>query len=43
MNSREHVATPGRYVLAAVHNIQAKVPPENVMVLFDTALSTGRY
>jgi uroporphyrinogen decarboxylase len=28
----------GGYVLASVHNIQANVPPENVMALFDTAM-----
>jgi uroporphyrinogen decarboxylase len=33
----------GGYVLTAVHNIQAAVPPENVIALFDTALSAGRY
>ena len=33
----------GGYVLAAVHNIQAGVPPENVIALFDAALSAGRY
>jgi len=37
------LAPGGGYVLAAVHNIQAGVPPENVMALFETALSTGRY
>ena len=37
------LAPGGGYVLAGVHNIQAKVPPENVMALFDTALSAGRY
>ncbi|HYW78706.1 MAG TPA: uroporphyrinogen decarboxylase family protein, partial [Thermoguttaceae bacterium] len=31
----------GGYVLASVHNIQAAVPPENVIALFETALSTG--
>jgi len=36
-------APGGGYVLAAVHNIQAGVPPENVMALSDTALSAGRY
>jgi len=33
----------GGYVLAAVHNIQAGVPPENVIALFDTARSAGVY
>lgn len=36
-------APGGGYVLAAVHNIQAGVPPENVIALFDTALATGKY
>ncbi len=29
----------GGYVLASVHNIQANVPPENVIALFDAALN----
>jgi uroporphyrinogen decarboxylase len=29
----------GGYVLAAVHNIQANVPPENVMALFEAAIA----
>jgi uroporphyrinogen decarboxylase len=37
------LAPGGGYVLAAVHNIQAKVPPDNVIALFDTALSAGVY
>ncbi|MCR4415997.1 MAG: uroporphyrinogen decarboxylase family protein, partial [Thermoguttaceae bacterium] len=36
-------APGGGYVLAAVHNIQAGVPPENVIALFDTARAAGRY
>ncbi len=31
----------GGYVLAGVHNIQAGVPPENVIALFDTAITAG--
>lgn len=32
--------TPGSgFVFASVHNIQANVPPENIVALFDTALS----
>ena len=32
--------TPGSgFVLASVHNIQAHVPPENIIALFDTALA----
>lgn len=41
---REHVEVFGRnsgYVFAPVHNIQANVPPENVVALFDTALAAG--
>ncbi|MHC4181219.1 MAG: uroporphyrinogen decarboxylase family protein [Planctomycetota bacterium] len=34
-------APGGGYVLAPVHNIQVGVPPENVIALFDTALSAG--
>ena len=37
------LAPGGGYVLASVHNIQAGVPPENVIAMFDTALSCGRY
>jgi uroporphyrinogen decarboxylase len=33
----------GGYVLAAVHNIQSEVPPENVVAMFDSALDLGRY
>jgi len=36
-------APGGGYVLAPVHNIQARVPPENVIALFDTALAAGTY
>lgn len=34
-------APGGGYVFASVHNIQAKVPPANVLALFDTARTTG--
>jgi uroporphyrinogen decarboxylase len=33
----------GGYVFAPVHNIQAGVPPENVVAMFDTAIAEGRY
>jgi uroporphyrinogen decarboxylase len=33
------LAPGGGYVLASVHNIQANVPPENVIALFDAALA----
>lgn len=32
-------ASGGGYVFASVHNIQANVPPENVVAMFDTALA----
>jgi uroporphyrinogen decarboxylase len=38
---RAHLAAlqpGGGHVFASVHNIQANVPPENVVALFDTAL-----
>jgi len=47
---REHVrqlieifAPGGGYVFCQVHNIQANVPPENVVAMFDTALEFGRF
>ena len=39
----DDLAPGGGFVLAAVHNIQALVPPENVVALFDTAQDYGRY
>ena len=38
---RAHVRTlapGGGYVFASVHNIQANVPPENVIAMFDAAV-----
>jgi len=47
---RQHVrelieifAPGGGYVFCQVHNIQANVPPENVVAMFETALEFGRY
>ena len=37
------LAPGGGYVLAAVHNVQANVPPENILALYETALSAGVY
>lgn len=37
----DDLAPGGGFVLAAVHNIQAFVPPENIVTLFDTALQYG--
>jgi len=33
----------GGYVFAGVHNIQADVPPENVLAMFDAAVEYGKY
>lgn len=33
----------GGYVFAAVHNIQADVPPENILAMFDAAIEYGKY
>ena len=32
-----HFAPGGGLIFASVHNIQANVPPENVIAMFDTA------
>jgi uroporphyrinogen decarboxylase len=32
----------GGYVLAAVHNIQEDVPPENILAMADEAYDFGR-
>lgn len=45
-NVREHIFTfkpGGGYVFNNVHNIQADVPPENIVALFDTAFECGFY
>jgi uroporphyrinogen decarboxylase len=39
----DDLAPGGGFVFAAVHNIQAYVPPENIVAAFDTALEYGRY
>jgi len=33
----------GGYVFAAVHNVQQRTPPENILAAFDTALEAGGY
>jgi uroporphyrinogen decarboxylase len=33
----------GGYVFNGVHNIQADVPPENILAMYDTAFEFGRY
>jgi len=37
------LAPNGGYVFASIHNIQAKVPPENIVAFFDTAINYGVY
>jgi len=37
------LAPGGGYVFASVHNIQANVPPENIVALFDAAREFGEY
>ncbi len=39
----DDLAPGGGFVFAAVHNIQALVPPQNIVAAFDTALDYGRY
>ena len=38
----DDLAPGGGFVFAAVHNIQAFIPPENICAAFDTALDYGR-
>jgi uroporphyrinogen decarboxylase len=38
----DDLAPGGGFVFAAVHNIQAFVPPENIVATFDTALQYGK-
>jgi uroporphyrinogen decarboxylase len=33
----------GGYVVGAVHNVQAEVPPENVLAMIEAAHEFGRY
>ncbi len=39
----DDLAPGGGFVFAAVHNIQAFVPPQNIVAAFDTALEYGKY
>jgi len=39
----DDLAPGGGFVFAAIHNIQAFVPPENIIAAFDTAQVYGRY
>ena len=37
----DDLAAGGGYVLCAVHNLQAEVPPENVVTMYEAALACG--
>jgi uroporphyrinogen decarboxylase len=37
------LAPGGGYILAAAHNIQADVPADNILALFEAAREYGRY
>ena len=39
----DDLAPGGGFVFAPVHNIQALVPPENIVAAYETALKYGRY
>ncbi len=39
----DDLAPGGGFVFAAVHNIQALVPPENIATMFEAALEHGKY
>ncbi len=39
----DELAPGGGFVFSAVHNIQAFVPPENIVAAFDEAFAYGRY
>ncbi len=39
----DDLASGGGFVFAAVHNVQAFVPPENIVTMFETALEYGKY
>jgi uroporphyrinogen decarboxylase len=38
-----HLGPGGGYVLAPVHNVQADVPPENLIAMYRHARQVGRY
>jgi uroporphyrinogen decarboxylase len=39
----EALASGGGFVFAAVHDIQANVPPENIMAMWETMQEYGKY
>ncbi len=42
-NKLRALAPGGGYIFSGGHNIQADVPPENIIALFDTAYECGQY
>ena len=38
----DDLADEGGYILASVHNIQADVPPQNILAMYETALDHGK-
>jgi uroporphyrinogen decarboxylase len=39
----EIFAPGGGFVFNQIHNIQANVPPENIVAMFDAAFEYGKY
>jgi uroporphyrinogen decarboxylase len=39
----QDLAPGGGFIFGSVHNIQAQVPPENIVAMFDAALEFGGY
>ncbi|MEA1964079.1 MAG: uroporphyrinogen decarboxylase family protein [Candidatus Aerophobetes bacterium] len=39
----DELAPGGGYILNSVHNLQADVPPENIVAMFETAIDYGKY
>ena len=39
----QDLAPGGGYIFGSIHNIQVKVPPENIVAMFDAALEFGGY
>ncbi len=42
-NCLHHLGAGGGYILATAHNIQADVPPENIVAMFQAAQRWGQY
>jgi uroporphyrinogen decarboxylase len=39
----EDLASGGGFIFSAVHSIQADVPPENIMTIWETLQEYGKY